>query len=201
MMVTGDCHHTAIAVARGVGMLSQGGQVVIIQAKAEKQILPRNPSHLPSALKTSKILSPNAHSASRTVSFAQKAASPSASFSEQASPMEAAQQRENVQMTQRCCEGLTFRLDSGDDFEDWSPLHALTNIAQVGDRATSVHISIPTLQGSIGCLARCCLCCGDPCSAVIVPCSAAFAVLHCIALCFLRWPAPCVAVLSFMMNL
>ena len=38
MMVTGDYQNTAIAVARGVGMIPQGGQVVIIQAKTEKQV-------------------------------------------------------------------------------------------------------------------------------------------------------------------
>ena len=50
MMVTGDYHHTAIAVARGVGMVPQGGQLVIIQAKSEKQVLPRTPSRVPPAL-------------------------------------------------------------------------------------------------------------------------------------------------------
>ena len=50
MMVTGDYHHTAIAVARGVGMVPQGGQLVIIQAKSEKQVLPRMLSRVPPAL-------------------------------------------------------------------------------------------------------------------------------------------------------
>ena len=36
MMVTGNYHHTAIAVARGLGIVPQGGQLVIIQAKSEK---------------------------------------------------------------------------------------------------------------------------------------------------------------------
>lgn len=36
-MVTGDYHHTAIAVARGVGMLSPEGQLLIIQSKSELQ--------------------------------------------------------------------------------------------------------------------------------------------------------------------
>ena len=36
-MVTGDYHHTAIAVARGVGMLPPGGELIIIQAKSELQ--------------------------------------------------------------------------------------------------------------------------------------------------------------------
>ncbi len=54
MMVTGDYHHTAIAVARGVGMVPQGGQLVIIQAKSEKQVLPRMPSRVPPALGAAK---------------------------------------------------------------------------------------------------------------------------------------------------
>ena len=34
-MITGDYQHTAIAVARGVGMIPQEGQVIIVQAKSE----------------------------------------------------------------------------------------------------------------------------------------------------------------------
>lgn len=37
MMVTGDYHHTAIAIARGVSMIPEGGQVVIIQAKKQRR--------------------------------------------------------------------------------------------------------------------------------------------------------------------
>ena len=36
-MVTGDYQHTAIAVARGVGMVPPGGPLIIIQSKAELQ--------------------------------------------------------------------------------------------------------------------------------------------------------------------
>ena len=36
-MATGDYHHTALAVARGVGMLSPKAQVIIIQAEKETQ--------------------------------------------------------------------------------------------------------------------------------------------------------------------
>ena len=44
LMVTGDYHHTAIAVARGVGMLTPGKQLVIVQAKCELQITAESPS-------------------------------------------------------------------------------------------------------------------------------------------------------------
>ena len=39
MMVTGDFQHTAIAVARGVGMIPMEGQVIVIQAKSEELAL------------------------------------------------------------------------------------------------------------------------------------------------------------------
>ncbi len=84
MMVTGDYHHTAIAVARGVGMVPQGGQLVIIQAKSEKQVLPRMPSRVPPALGASpaKPYQPGPTSSSCSP---QRTASPSlVSFSEQA---------------------------------------------------------------------------------------------------------------------
>lgn len=40
MMVTGDYHHTAIAVARGVGIIPQAGPMIIIQARSEMSSLP-----------------------------------------------------------------------------------------------------------------------------------------------------------------
>ena len=42
-MVTGDYHHTAIAVSRGIGMLTPGKQLVIVQAKSELQITAESP--------------------------------------------------------------------------------------------------------------------------------------------------------------
>ena len=134
MMVTGDYHHTAIAVARGVGMILQGGQVV----KAENEVLPRTPSRFPSALKIS---NHQARLSPLSVSFAQEAASPSAAFSESAAAPAEGQQREEdeVQRAQRCYEGLTFMLDSGDDLENWDPQHALTIIAQA--RICAFHLS------------------------------------------------------------
>ena len=38
-MVTGDYHHTAIAVARGAGMIPKGNPMLIIQAKSESDSL------------------------------------------------------------------------------------------------------------------------------------------------------------------
>ncbi|DBA92220.1 TPA: hypothetical protein ACH3X1_015928 [Trebouxia sp. C0004] len=88
MMVTGDYHHTAIAVARGVGMVPQGGQLVIIQAKSEKQVLPRMPSRFPSTLRASRNPArPYQPGPTSSCCSPQRAASPSlVSFSEQAKP-------------------------------------------------------------------------------------------------------------------
>ena len=36
MMITGDYQHTAIAVARGVGMIAMDSQVIIMEAKSER---------------------------------------------------------------------------------------------------------------------------------------------------------------------
>ena len=49
-MVSGDYHHTAIAVARGLGMVPPGGPLIIIQSRAELQSAtkPPSPSHGPS---------------------------------------------------------------------------------------------------------------------------------------------------------
>jgi magnesium-transporting ATPase (P-type) len=159
MMVTGDYHHTAIAVARGVGMVPQGGQLVIIQAKSEKQVLPRMPSRVPPALGASpaKPYQPGPTSSSCSP---QRTASPSlVSFSEQAKlslegqqgPSCERQQSSSIEgqqslscegqqmlsfegqqreRRQRVYDGLTFMVDSGNDLEDWEPHHALTNIAQ-----------------------------------------------------------------------
>lgn len=50
LMVTGNYHHTAIAVARGVGMVPPGGPLIIIQSRAELQSAtkPPGPSYGPS---------------------------------------------------------------------------------------------------------------------------------------------------------
>ncbi len=137
MMVTGDYHHTAIAVARGVGMVPQGGQLVIIQAKSEEQVLPRMPSRVPPALGAAtppaKPYQPGSTSSSGSP---QRAASPLlVSPSEQAKPAPEGQQvlsfeGQARERQQSVCDGLTFMVNSGNDFEDWDPHHALTNIAQ-----------------------------------------------------------------------
>lgn len=48
-MVTGDYHHTAIAVARGAGMIPKGSPMLIIQAKSESDSLLANQGQSPSA--------------------------------------------------------------------------------------------------------------------------------------------------------
>ena len=104
MMVTGDYHHTAIAVARGAGMIPGDSRVVIIQSQTEIR-----PSCMHSALKCNKSAANTPLTAKRAVSFHISKAS------EQ----------------ERTCEGLKFLLDNGDAFEDGDALSALTSIAQV----------------------------------------------------------------------
>ena len=53
------------------------------------------------------------------------------SLSAQAGPSSEGQQVETPHVSQRCCAGLAFVLDSGNDVEGWDPQYALTNIAQV----------------------------------------------------------------------
>ena len=50
-MVTGDYHQTAIAVARGVGMVPTGSPLVIIQSQAEFCPSTKGLVSMPSALK------------------------------------------------------------------------------------------------------------------------------------------------------
>ena len=186
MMVTGDYHHTAIAVAKGVGMVPQGGQLVIIQAKSEKQVLPRMPSRIPPAFGVAKpparpyqpgpissSCSPQRAASPSLVSLSEQAkasleAQPGPSLERQQGPSLERQQGPSLERQQglfcerqqsrsiegqqslscegqqmlssegqagerqqRVCDGLTFMVDSGNDFEDWDPHHALTSIAQV----------------------------------------------------------------------
>jgi len=51
MMITGDYHHTAIAVARGAGMLPTGAKLVIIEAAPQAPAEAAQPSKMRSALK------------------------------------------------------------------------------------------------------------------------------------------------------
>ena len=50
-MITGDYHHTAIAVARGAGMLPTGAKLVIIEAAPQAPAEAAQPSKMRSALK------------------------------------------------------------------------------------------------------------------------------------------------------
>ncbi len=109
MMVTGDYHHTAIAVARGSGMIPNDHRVLMIQSQAEFRPSARNPGFKTSALKAPRPASHTSPSPKRTVSFH------ISKGSEQG----------------RTCEGLRFLLDNGDAFEDGDALRALTSIAQV----------------------------------------------------------------------
>lgn len=49
MMITGDYHHTAIAVAKSAGMIPQGGKLVIIQAASEAAPAAAEPSRAATA--------------------------------------------------------------------------------------------------------------------------------------------------------
>ena len=130
-MVTGDFHHTAIAVARGVGMVRPGGQVVIIQAKSERQPLSNAPTQFPSALKSAKSLTAGSRTVRRGVSFAQLTLSPSAASDERAGTLTEGQPTglERGVFGPRCGAGLTFLLDTKD--EELDPVQALTMIAEV----------------------------------------------------------------------
>lgn len=61
MMLTGDYHQTAIAAARGVGMLPSKSQLIIIQARSELQSTAQPPSYAPSTLDSSHSLRPPAY--------------------------------------------------------------------------------------------------------------------------------------------
>lgn len=54
MMVTGDYHHTALAVARGVGMVPTDSRLVIVQSQSEFRPSPKGLASMPSALKSPK---------------------------------------------------------------------------------------------------------------------------------------------------
>ena len=56
-MLTGDYHQTAIAAARGVGILPSGSQLIIVQAKSEVQSTAQPSSHAPSTCDSSHSLS------------------------------------------------------------------------------------------------------------------------------------------------
>ena len=125
-MVTGDFHHTAIAVARGLSMIPQGRQVVIIQARSEMH---HAPSHLASALKSPRPAA-GTHSVRRAVSFAQSAFfSPSTSSAERAEVPIDGQPAGHERSHFGRKSGLVFTLDTEDDEMDG--MQALTMIAEV----------------------------------------------------------------------
>ena len=144
-MVTGDYHHTAIAVARGVGIIPPGGSLVIIQAESERQ----PPT---SALKASATPS-NAHNGSvktlksnsavpHSVAFSQRAAAPQLGLMQREPfpPSEAmaagSVQSGNVASARQwaLCQGLTFTVSSGSGYKPCEAQHALTSMAQVDHR-------------------------------------------------------------------
>ena len=158
MMVTGDYHHTAIAVARGAGMIPKGNPMLIIQAQSESDSLLANQGLSPSAREHQGTLldracpaaedSPPLHTNSTselvgrqelsdctqvTMSLRRSATS-SALVSE---PPVAASQLQMVTqgVTNTCGQEhacLTFTLDSQGRSVSLDPVQALTCIAQVG---------------------------------------------------------------------
>lgn len=107
-MVTGDYHHTALAVAKGVGMIPMELPLVIIQSQTEFRIARSSSVVMPSALKSPKGSSAPSR---RGVSFG---------IREHPDEMEEPQ------------EGLLrFQLDNGDAFQGGDALKAFTSIAQV----------------------------------------------------------------------
>lgn len=143
MMVTGDYHHTAIAVSRGVGMIPTDSRVVVIQTCRERQ-------------GTAKVLRPkpeppvasNTHKAQRrpdlpSVSFA--ADEQSFEYSPQENEQSLSQgwvspqsrsesfssQHDVVQAPGDPRSTLVFTLDNGDPFERGDTLKAFNTISQV----------------------------------------------------------------------
>ena len=68
-MVTGDYQHTAIAVARGTGMLPPDGQLVIIQARSELHSTSDSPGRSPLACESRNRYSLNSSPVSSTRSL------------------------------------------------------------------------------------------------------------------------------------
>ena len=108
-MASGDYHHTALAVARGVGMIAPQGPVIIIQTEAETR--PATFGNKASARKAadkSLQASRPAGQISRAVSFA----------------------ADLVKSKEREHQGLIFHMDNGSAAQD-DALDAIAAIAQV----------------------------------------------------------------------
>ena len=120
MMVTGDYHLTAVAVARGVGMVKPDTQVVIIQSKAEMHALQAYTKPITSALKQQSH-TPHRH---RSVSFRMRN---NVMFEAQSTSLTTEQSS-----SEQGCEDLRFSLCTGDAYQGSDGLSTLASIAQVG---------------------------------------------------------------------
>lgn len=122
MMCTGDYWATAVAVARGIGMVAQDTQVVLVQSKSEIHAIPANAKPTVSALKQ-QTNTPHRH---RSVSFRFKEA---ASEEQVANLFE--QRTAEQRLAEQSCEELRFSHCSGDVYQGSGGLSALASIAQV----------------------------------------------------------------------
>ena len=122
-MATGDYHHTALAVARSVGMVPPQGRVVIIHKALGASQLKLAESQSRLSLASARAVNRPPGSSS-SVSFAQHPVAQAKALSE-AEPVESAHQ------------GLLFEAGSTSAGQH-DALQALTSIAQVVLRSTSV---------------------------------------------------------------
>lgn len=111
LMATGDYHHTALAVARGTGMIPPQGQVVIIQKQFE----------------TNRAMAASTPSALR-------AGAP------RRAPKAVAFPHDLCQTSDRAHQGLLFELDSGASTQA-DALQLLTAVAQVGIRGLGSRVT------------------------------------------------------------
>lgn len=142
MMVTGDYHHTAIAVARGAGMIPKGNPMLIIQAKSESDSLLAKQGQSPAVeALPPQYISTKSGSVSLTdwPDFEKVTRGLPASATTPALVLEppvAASQLEVVNQGVTKAWGqedvcLTFTLDSQGHSVNLDPVQALTSIAQV----------------------------------------------------------------------
>ena len=136
-MATGDYHHTALAVARGVGMVPPEGQVVIIQKALGASQLELAESQSRPSMAVARAVNGPADTARHTrrlpssVSFARHpGAQAQAQAQSQAEPLESAHQ------------GLLFEADRSSAAQS-DALQALTAIAQVLLRSSHHPVILP----------------------------------------------------------
>ncbi len=124
MTITGDYQHTAIAVARGVGMIAMDSQVVVMEAKSER-----------------------AHSASASVPLAQHTAplpKPGTTLQYPGGKTGSSScQHFGGKTGSSSCQHLMFTLDRGGVCEEVDPHTAITTIAQVSCSAITYHALLP----------------------------------------------------------